>query len=615
MQIQRTIGAFNTLQLIFLIISITMIFLWWYLVLNQSKIMFQADTRIYKEIQLELARSLADNISAYINQQKHIETPQNDNNLKKNIFQFFINPRRKAKENDAWLYINNKVTYRIHAESANDAREDKILAVFEEVNTSTNDPYQVLVSKIQKGEETVGLLVWSKTIGKEIIACVPIKDYIQNWVLCISTTLNAMEKQIHSDQKISRSMLILMFIVSITYVLLIIAWLRRNKLFNKISNELARFNTIFESANYGMAILDRNGLIEYINPYLASTHGFTNHELLKKNYQILYSPNQSVDNSNQALLEPEEKNYSAKEVMHIDRKGNEFPMLTNLITIQNQHNKVEYSVITAIDITERFEARKFLIETKKSAEFANNAKSEFLANMSHELRTPMHGILSFSQFGLKKIDTVSRKKLYRYFEGINTSGKTLLVLLNDLLDLSKLESGKIRFKFKINRLNQLIDNITNELQPIIDQKKIRMIINKPDFSTRCICDHYKIEQVLRNIIVNAIKFNQEGGHIKIDISKTDQTDQNTIYHYFLVKIEDQGIGIPKQELGSIFDKFIQSSKTKTGAGGTGLGLSICKEILHYHKGKIWAENREGNGAIFYFTVPTDKNNIMDFIPR
>jgi PAS domain S-box-containing protein len=577
--------------------------------------MLQSNTRLFNEIQLELTRSLARNISAHINQQKRNDKPQNRNKLEKDIFHYFINPQKKAEHRDAWLYSGKKITYSINTESQDSIREDKIKTAFEKEEISLNDPYQALVTKIQNAEESVGLFVWSEKRGKELTACVPIKVYNENWVLCISTTLDEMQKQISSSQKISRSMFLLMFIVSVTYILLIIAWLRRNKLFNKISSELARFNTIFESANYGMAILDRNGLIEYINPYLASTHGFTNHELLKKNYQILYSPNQNVNNSNQKHLDGEEKNYSAKEVMHIDQDGKEFPMLTNLITIQNQHNKVEYSVITAIDITERYEARKFLIETKKSAEFANNAKSEFLANMSHELRTPMHGILSFSQFGLKKIDTVSRKKLYRYFEGINSSGKTLLVLLNDLLDLSKLESGKIRFKFKIHRLSQLINNIIYELQPIIDQKKIQVVINKPDFSTRCICDHYKIEQVLRNIVVNAIKFNREKGQIKINISKLDQTYQSINYHYFQVHIEDQGIGIPKQELDSIFNKFIQSSKTKTGAGGTGLGLSICKEILFYHKGKIWAKNSEQNGAIFCFTVPTDKNNIMDFIPR
>ena len=612
---QQTIRTFNTLQLVFLIISITTIILWWYLMLNQSNIILQSDTLIYNDLQLEIARTTVNNINAYIKYQKFNDNSQNRKKLKKEIFQFFILPLKHVKKQDAWIYSENTVTYDIISDSDISIREKRIKEIFEERDSNKHKPYKDLIAKVQNAKEGAGLYTWSSNIGKELTAWMPVKVFDEKWLVCISTPLSEMQNKIKPSHRISQSMLLLMFIVSVTYILLIVAWLRRNKLFNKISSELGRFNTIFKSANYGMAILNRDGLIKYINPYLASTHGFTIQELLGQNHEILYSKNQNSNGTNQDHLETEEKNYNAKVIMHIDQEGNEFPMLTNLITIQNQHNKIEYSVITAIDITERYEARKVLISTQKQAEFANNAKSEFLANMSHELRTPLHGILSFSKFGLNKFETAKREKLYHYFNNIHSSGRTLLVLLNDLLDLSKLESGKLRFKFKIHRLNQLIENIIYELQSVIDQKNIQIIFDKPDYNTRCICDHYKIEQVLRNIVVNAVKFNRENGFIKISISKTDQIYQGSTYHYLQIKIEDGGIGIPEKELESIFDKFIQSSKTKTGAGGTGLGLSICSEILQYHKGKIWAENSKNIGAIFYFTVPSDKNNIMDFIPR
>ena len=612
---QHTNRTFNTLQLVFLIISISTIFLWWYLVLNQSNIILQSDTHTYNDVQLEIARTTVSNTSAYIKYQKFTDNIQNRKKIKKEIFQIFILPLKHKNKQDAWLYSEHAVIYNINHDSDISIREKKIKEIFEKGDPNKHAPYEDLILKIQNAEEGAGLYTWSSDIGMEMTALGPVKGFNEKWLVCISTPLSEMQNNLKSSHKISQSMLLLMLIVSVTYILLIVAWLRRNKLFNKISSELGRFNTIFRSANYGMAILDRDGLIKYINPYLASTHGFTIQELLGQHHQILYSTNQNTNDTDQQHLENEEKNYNAKVVMHINQEGIEFPMLTNLITIQNQHNKIEYSVITAIDITERYEARKVLISTQKQAEFANNAKSEFLANMSHELRTPLHGILSFSKFGLNKFETANREKLYHYFKNIHASGKTLLVLLNDLLDLSKLESGKLRFKFKIHRLNQLIENIIYELQPVFDQKNIQIEFHKPDYNTRCICDHYKIEQVLRNIIVNAVKFNRDNGFIKISISKTDQTYQGSTYHFFQIKIEDGGIGIPEQELESIFNKFIQSSKTKTGTGGTGLGLSICKEILLYHKGKIWAENSEDTGAIFNFTVPSDKNNIMDFIPR
>ena len=129
-----------------------------------------------------------------------------------------------------------------------------------------------------------------------------------------------------------------------------------------------------------------------------------------------------------------------------------------------------------------------------------------------------------------------------------------------------------------------------------------MEINKNEICTKIICDEYKISQVIRNLLSNGIKFTPENGKIVISIEKPQ--DQVTTLQ---VNITDQGVGIPKDELGSVFDKFVQSSITKTGAGGTGLGLAICKEIITAHNGKIWAENNPKGGSTFSFMLPHEQD--------
>ncbi len=232
---------------------------------------------------------------------------------------------------------------------------------------------------------------------------------------------------------------------------------------------------------------------------------------------------------------------------------------------------------------------------KEEAEAANAAKSEFLANMSHELRTPMQGILGFSKLGFDKYGIISAEKVKGFFNEINTSGQRLLHLLNDLLDLSRLESRKEQYDFEKTDLSPLVTIILNELQVLIEEKGIIIEFRKPAFSEEVLADREKILQVLRNLISNAIKFCTESGKIKIEIARQDDRMK--------LSVIDNGIGIPEKELDMVFDKFIQSSRSKSAAGGTGLGLAISKSIVVAHRGRIWAENNPEGGAIFSFVLP------------
>jgi len=260
------------------------------------------------------------------------------------------------------------------------------------------------------------------------------------------------------------------------------------------------------------------------------------------------------------------------------------------------------------DITAEKETEEKLLFAKQKAEQANQAKSEFLANMSHELRTPLHHILSFTKFGIKKSTGVSNEELNRFFTNILTDSVRLLGLVNNLLDLAQMEARKTKLKMVKVDLKSILQESINEWQIKADKKRIYIDMEDSKISTIINCDIQKIKQAVGHLLSNAIKFTKEDTKINISIKPAElpfnpETEENKKIPAVCVQVGDQGIGIPGEENEIVFDTFIQSSKTKTGAGGTGIGLSICREIIEAHKGQIWAESNPEGGSIFSFILP------------
>lgn len=247
------------------------------------------------------------------------------------------------------------------------------------------------------------------------------------------------------------------------------------------------------------------------------------------------------------------------------------------------------------------------VEAKEVAEEANRAKSEFLANMSHELRTPMHGILGYAQLGVSRFedDDAKANKLFTYFNNIEISGARLLVLLDNLLDLSKLDTGKIVLSYEEFDLVSVVDAVFVNTATMLDDKGLELVFEKLTSETKVIADVERISQVIFNLIANAIKFSNENEKVIVRIKDDILEDEITRKQYPAIQMSvlDNGVDIPSDELTSVFNKFVQSSRTKTDAGGTGLGLAIAKEIIDSHKGKIWVKSSIEKGTEFSFILP------------
>ena len=235
---------------------------------------------------------------------------------------------------------------------------------------------------------------------------------------------------------------------------------------------------------------------------------------------------------------------------------------------------------------------------KEKAEESNRLKSAFLSNMSHEIRTPMNAVLGFTEI-LKSTELNTKQK--EYIKIIETGGKHLLNLINDIIDISKLESNQIRISETKCNINYLLDELKDffTLDLIRKNKEnVKIIINKGFNETQdsIYTDNLRVRQILINLISNAVKYTDKG---KIEISYT--LNQNSM---LLFSVKDTGIGIPENNLNIIFERFRQSDETAENKyGGTGLGLAIAKACVNLLNGDIWAESEKNQGSVFYFTIP------------
>jgi signal transduction histidine kinase len=234
-------------------------------------------------------------------------------------------------------------------------------------------------------------------------------------------------------------------------------------------------------------------------------------------------------------------------------------------------------------------------EKGRQIEAANRHKSEFLANMSHELRTPLNAIIGFSEVLLDPSLKVTEEERSQFLTDVLSSGKHLLGLINEILDLAKIESGRMELYIDTASFGDILEAVQSTIRPLAGKKGIDLQFEAQSNVEPFSMDAARIKQVLINLVANAIKFTGEGGRVWVR-TKTVDGDLR-------VEVEDTGPGIPTEDQQRIFLEFQQAGATAGKPEGTGLGLALAKKFVEMHGGRIWVESEVGKGSRFIFTVP------------
>ncbi|MBN2348590.1 MAG: PAS domain S-box protein [Bacteroidales bacterium] len=367
---------------------------------------------------------------------------------------------------------------------------------------------------------------------------------------------------------------------------------------NKKDKEL--LNYLINSIPENIYVKDINSQFIYVNKSMAQQLGHLYPEELisksdfdyfpQKTAKKLYDDEQEIIRTGHPKINMEEK--------LISKKGRIRWYSTSKMPWFDENGNVIGIIGIGLDITDLKEEQRKLKKAKRLAEKADQLKSSFLANMSHEIRTPLNGILGFSQFLRNKDLSVDKKN--RYLDIILSSGNQLLGLINDIIDISKIDSGQLRLNcnsFSLNNLlNQLYVYFKEEL---VRQKKtgIYLELKKTlsELDTFIVSDELRIKQVLINLLSNAMKFTNRGSII----FGCERIDQNLTFF-----VKDTGIGIKEKLQSEIFERFRQvDSSYAREYGGTGLGLAISKGLIELLEGEIWVESKTNKGSTFWFTVP------------
>jgi PAS domain S-box-containing protein len=388
-----------------------------------------------------------------------------------------------------------------------------------------------------------------------------------------------------------------------------------------------RFRELLEAAPDAILEVDAEGQIIVLNRVTESMFGYSRDELLGRPVETL------VPDAARARHEHYRAQYkshpatrpmgSGLQLEGRRKDGTRFPVEISLSPVASEEGFRVTAVIR--DITERKAVEdslravqdrytRELAESNRELELrnlqierANRLKSEFLASMSHELRTPLHTVIGFSELLAEEMEGPLNEKQKRFVEHIHKDSLHLLELINDILDLSKIESGRLVLHYEVFDFASVLDESLRSIRPQAEAKSQNLGAEIPE-PLALEADRLRVKQVLVNLLSNAVKFTPEGGRIVVSalLGGTEAS----------ISVTDSGIGIPRNEHESVFDKFYQVSATTKGVReGTGLGLAITRQLVEEHGGRIWVESEPGHGSKFTFTIPLRRRNNPAIVQR
>ncbi len=368
-----------------------------------------------------------------------------------------------------------------------------------------------------------------------------------------------------------------------------------------------KFKAILESAPDAIVIVNSKGKIHLVNSNAEKLFGYHREEIIGKELELLM-PARFKD-THQAFTQKYADHPKSRamgdgvELFAQHKDGTEFPVEISLSSLQTEDGSLVSAAIR--EITNRKLIETELKEAKVSAENALKFKQQFLSNMSHEIRTPLNSILGFANVLLKTELGIEQKE---FLHAIQTSGKSLNMLINDILDLAKVDAGKMTFEKQPFKIRETISSILHSFDLKIKEKNLELVREYDDnIPSMLLGDSLRLNQIILNLISNAVKFTHHG---KIElVVKLLSVDEQQVTIEFAVS--DSGIGIAPNKIDSIFNLFEQAElSTANSYGGTGLGLAIVKQLIEVQGGSISVRSKLGEGSTFSFIMPFGKTSIQ-----
>ena len=364
------------------------------------------------------------------------------------------------------------------------------------------------------------------------------------------------------------------------------------------TEELRKLSRAVEQSHESIFITNTNGDIEFCNPAVSDVTGYSKEEIIGSNPRIFKSGHHSKEDYKLMWDTITSGSIWQGEFLNKKKNGELYWESTSITPVANISGKVSHYLAIKKDITEQKRMLAELVEAKEKAQESDRLKTAFLANMSHEIRTPMNGIMGFAEL-LKEHD-LSVEEQQHYINIIEKSGNRMLSIINDLINISKIEAGLMEVNIQEVNINDLLRYVYDFFKAEIDGKGVRFSISSllPAEYSIIKTDRDKVEAILSNLINNASKFCSRGS-IEFGCRLLGK-DGSSRLEFF---VKDTGIGIPKARQNQIFERFIQADITDRMAyQGAGLGLSISKAYVELLGGVIYVESEEGRGSNFYFNL-------------
>jgi PAS domain S-box-containing protein len=369
--------------------------------------------------------------------------------------------------------------------------------------------------------------------------------------------------------------------------------IERNKAQQSLNDSEEKHRAISQAAMDAIIMLDNDGKIIEWNQAAEVMFGYPREEAFGKDLHALLAPGRYHDLYKKGFAGFRETGEGAAvgnltKLEALKKDGTEFPVELSISAVQIKGRWHAVGIVR--DITERQEMEKM--------------KSEFLSIASHELRTPMTSIKNAVEIIVKGKAGEVNETQAKFLSMADRNIKRLSALINDLLDISKIESNKMQFNYSHVDIRKSVEHVFNTLKPLSDTKSLTLKADIADNTPAVYADDNRIEEVLLNLVGNAIKFTDNRGKIKVAAQVEKEVSDAGLKDFLEITVEDEGVGIAKEHLDHIFDKFYQvGGSLGRRYDSTGLGLSISKGIIEGHGGKMRCESEEGKGSRFIFTVP------------